>query len=104
MSDSVLLTIDGGIADVKLNRPDAYNAIDRGVFEGLLAAGQSLRADRSVRVVVLSGAGKGFCSGLDVSSFDGMLGGGKQLAHLLRWEDKRLTLPLIIRSVFDRVE
>ena len=32
MSDSVLLTIDGGIADVKLNRPDAYNAIDRGVF------------------------------------------------------------------------
>jgi len=33
-----------------------------------------------------------------------MLGGGKQMAHLLHWEDKRLTLPLIIRTVFDRVE
>jgi hypothetical protein len=33
-----------------------------------------------------------------------MLGAGKQMAHLLRWEDSRLTLPLIIRTVFDRVE
>jgi hypothetical protein len=33
-----------------------------------------------------------------------MLGEGKQMAHLLRWEDERLTLPLIIRTVFDRAE
>jgi len=72
MSDRVTIAIDGGVADVRLNRPDKLNALDRAMFDALVDAGDSLRADASVRAVVLSGAGRGFCAGLDVANFGAM--------------------------------
>ena len=75
MSDRVSISIDGGVADVRLNRPDKLNAVDPAMFSGLVEAGESLKADRSVRAVVLSGEGRGFCSGLDFASFQAMEGG-----------------------------
>ena len=74
MSDRVTISIEGGIADVRLNRPDKLNAVDGGMFRALGEAGESLKHDPSVRVVVLSGEGRGFCSGLDFSSFQAMKG------------------------------
>jgi enoyl-CoA hydratase/carnithine racemase len=62
------------VADVKLNRPEKMNAVDTGMFHALVEAGESLKADPAVRAVVLSGAGRGFCSGLDFSSFQQMAG------------------------------
>ena len=76
MSDRVLTTITDGIADVRLNRPDKLNAIDGAMFQALADAGEALKGDRSVRVVVLSGEGRGFCAGLDFGAFQSMAGGG----------------------------
>ncbi len=75
MSDRVTITIEDGVADVRLNRPDKLNALDRAMFEGLVDAGDSLRSDPSLRAVVLSGAGRGFCAGLDVAAFGAMAAG-----------------------------
>ena len=71
MSDRVTIEIDDGVADVRLNRPDKVNALDGAMFAALVAAGDQLAADRSVRAVVLSGEGRGFCAGLDVAAFMG---------------------------------
>ena len=69
MSERVSLTIDGYVAHVTLNRADKYNAVDTGVFEGLVEAAQEIAANRDVRAVVLSGAGEHFCAGIDLSMF-----------------------------------
>ena len=74
MSDRVTIEIAGGVADVRLNRPDKLNAVDTAMFHALVEAGESIKADRSVRAVVLSGAGRGFCAGLDLESFQQMAG------------------------------
>lgn len=74
MTDRVLVTIDRGVADVRLNRPEKLNALDRAMFEGLVDAGRRLSADPSVRAVVLSGEGRAFCAGLDFASFMAMAG------------------------------
>jgi enoyl-CoA hydratase/carnithine racemase len=74
--DRVAVTIEAGVADVRLNRPDKINALDPAMFAGIVEAGEALKADRSVRAVVLSGEGRGFCAGLDFSSFQAMAGGG----------------------------
>jgi enoyl-CoA hydratase/carnithine racemase len=77
MSDRVTITIDEGVADVRMNRPDKLNALDTEMFVGLVDAAASLAADRSVRAVVLSGEGRAFCAGLDFSGFMAMAGSGQ---------------------------
>ena len=67
MSDeSVLSEIDArGVARVTLNRPHIHNAIDDQVIERLIDVLAALEGDPGVRVVVLAGSGKSFCSGAD---------------------------------------
>src|SRR5689334_7675083 len=72
MNDTVKVSIDAGVADVRLNRPDKLNALTGELFAGLVDAGNALREDRSVRAVVLSGEGRAFCAGLDLGSFQAM--------------------------------
>jgi enoyl-CoA hydratase/carnithine racemase len=72
MSDRIVIEMDNGVADVKLNRPDKMNALDGAMFAALNEAGESLKADPSVRAVVLSGEGRAFCAGLDFGSFNKM--------------------------------
>ncbi len=74
MSDRVSITVDNGIADVRLNRPDKLNALDPAMFQGIVDAGEGLKGEKGVRVVVLSGEGRGFCAGLDFGSFQAMAG------------------------------
>jgi enoyl-CoA hydratase/carnithine racemase len=71
MADRVTIDVDGGVADVRLNRPDKMNALDAAMFTALVEAGDAIAADRRVRAVVLSGEGRGFCAGLDIASFLG---------------------------------
>jgi enoyl-CoA hydratase/carnithine racemase len=71
MSDRVLVEVSAGVADVRLNRPDKHNGLDRGMFDALIATGRELGSDRSLRAVVLSGEGRSFCAGLDFASFMG---------------------------------
>ena len=76
MSDRVTINVDEhGIADVRMNRPEKRNALDRAMFAGLRDAGEQLKSMPEVRVVVLSGEGESFCAGLDFSSFNAMASG-----------------------------
>ena len=74
VTDRTLCTVAGGIADVRLNRPEKLNAVDPAMFVALAEAGERIADDPTVRVVVLSGEGRGFCAGLDLSSFQAMAG------------------------------
>ncbi len=62
----VLVSIDGGIARVTLNRPAQFNALSEAVLEALQAELDRLAVDASVRVVVLAAEGKAFCAGHDL--------------------------------------
>jgi enoyl-CoA hydratase/carnithine racemase len=77
MTELVTIDINQGVADVRLNRVDKYNALSPDMFAAIIAAGESLADNREVRAVVLSGNGRGFCAGLDMGSFQGMAGGGR---------------------------
>ena len=80
MSQRVSISIENGIADVRLNRPDKLNALDMAMFEALTEAGLSLAKDPKVRVVVLSGEGRAFCAGLDFESFMALAGADSEAA------------------------
>lgn len=60
-----------GIATITLNRPQALNAISLPMLESLSAALRDADADSSVRVIVLTGSGRGFCAGLDLKEMFG---------------------------------
>ena len=66
MNQAVLLDVQGGVATVTLNRPDAANAIDMDVGRGLLEAGLRIENDPAVRAVIVTGAGRHFCFGGDL--------------------------------------
>ncbi|MEQ1755628.1 MAG: enoyl-CoA hydratase/isomerase family protein [Micropepsaceae bacterium] len=61
---------DGPVDWVTLNRPDSLNALNRQLVDDLLEYTQSLYWDKTVRVVVLKGAGRAFCAGLDLKERD----------------------------------
>jgi enoyl-CoA hydratase/carnithine racemase len=65
----VVVGIEAGVAHVELAREEKRNGLDLAMFEALVGVGERLRADRSVRAVVLSGRGKSFCAGLDWGAF-----------------------------------
>ena len=72
MSDErVSVTVEAGIASVRLNRPGKLNAIDHAMFTALSEASAAVAARADARVVVLSGSGRGFCAGLDIASLAG---------------------------------
>ena len=75
MSDRVTINISDGIADVRFNRPEKRNALDGEQFQAIVDAGESLKTNKKVRVVVLSGEGASFCAGLDLSSMGQMATG-----------------------------
>ena len=77
MADEVLISRDGAVLTITLNRPDVYNAINRALHEGLAAA-LAEAADPEIRAVVLTGAGRGFCSGQDLREFQSFPGGVRE--------------------------
>jgi enoyl-CoA hydratase/carnithine racemase len=77
--ERVRIEIADAIAEVTLNRPDKLNALDPAMFETLIAAGERLGRAPGLRAVVLTGAGRGFCAGLDKESFAAIAAGGPAL-------------------------
>ena len=69
MSQDLLEHIEGGIATLTMNRPEARNAMTRSMLIDLEHSLARLATDRSVRLVVLTGAGDAFCAGGDVKGF-----------------------------------
>ncbi|NIK46538.1 crotonase/enoyl-CoA hydratase family protein [Variibacter gotjawalensis] len=91
MSDDkrVSVTIDNGVADVRLVRAEKMNALDDKMFEAIIAAGEKLKSERSVRAVVLSGEGRAFCAGLDTSRFGQMADGSARSGAIDRLIKRR---------------
>lgn len=82
----VLVSIEGGVAHVRLNRPDKHNGVDVALIEELIAVARRLKRDKSLRAVILSGEGPSFCAGLDIK---GVMGAGPlkvALAFLPLWK------------------
>jgi len=79
MTDELLYEKDGPIATLTLNRPDRLNAISGPMLAALSERLIEANADRDVRAIILTGAGRGFCAGLDLqdaTSGTGIGGGG----------------------------
>ncbi|MEW6575750.1 crotonase/enoyl-CoA hydratase family protein [Sphingorhabdus buctiana] len=72
MNDRISITmLEDGIADVRMTRVDKMNALDGAQWNALVEAIDQLKATPGLRVVVLSGEGRAFCAGLDLSSLQG---------------------------------
>ena len=88
-----------GIGVIRLTRPDRLNAINQDVIEGLHAAVDEFEADAAIRVVVLTGAGKGFCAGLDLEAGHFAMPGTEQMSEVAR----QLTLQVAIVSILEKI-
>ncbi|MES2633075.1 MAG: enoyl-CoA hydratase-related protein [Pseudomonadota bacterium] len=67
---SVLFSTRGAVALITLNRPQALNSFTRQMHQELWAAFEKIQADESIRALVITGAGRGFCAGADLAEFD----------------------------------
>ena len=87
MSDRILVEHSEGVAHVQLIRSEKMNALDTAMFEALIETGDALKQDNSVRCVVISGQGKSFCAGLDMSNFTNFASGEPRQSLLDRTHD-----------------
>ena len=76
MADEILYTIKDGIATVTMNRPEKRNALNTALLDGMTNIFQRIETDPEVRVVVIRGEGKAFCSGLDLRELSSRQAGG----------------------------
>jgi enoyl-CoA hydratase len=86
-----------GVLVLQLNRPTALNAINEQMRDELMQTFAMISADASVNVVVLTGAGRGFCSGIDVRNFGGTpLEASDPAVERLRFQEAMAALPQAI--------
>ena len=69
MSDTVLYETDGAIATVTLNRPDRLNAMNKELIAAMVETMERASSVPAIRVLILTGAGRGFCAGGDLAGF-----------------------------------
>ena len=83
MDDRIRVELSEGVAEVRLTRTDKHNGLDRRMFEALVATGERLAGEPSLRAVVLAGEGPSFCAGLDFASFmrEGIVGAALGPSH-----------------------
>lgn len=79
MPDSVLREVDGAVATITINRPEARNALTAQTKVALLDALRDCSDDSQLRAVVLTGAGQAFCAGQDLREHAGLLASGTAL-------------------------
>jgi enoyl-CoA hydratase/carnithine racemase len=89
-----------GVALLRLNRPERLNALNHELVGALEEACSYLGEDAATRAVVLTGAGRGFCSGLDVRDFGpGLPGATAAVAEQMRFQERMGSLPVRLRSL-----
>jgi 2-(1,2-epoxy-1,2-dihydrophenyl)acetyl-CoA isomerase len=84
VSDTVLYAVDGAVASITLNRPQARNAMNAAMKAELLATLRLAAADEQVRAVIVTGAGPGFCAGQDLREHAADLAAGTDLSDTVR--------------------
>lgn len=82
--ETILFEIADGVATITLNRPDSYNALNLQMYVDLASAIKSCSRDSAVRALVLTGAGKGFCSGADLAEMNQLKHSGRTVGDVLR--------------------
>lgn len=87
---AIHFAIENAVAWITLNRPDARNAVDDQMREELLAVLTDARTNGAVRALVLTGAGKGFCTGADLSRRGGGPSGPGAAREMMRTRSQRL--------------
>ncbi len=106
MDQSFLLEVKGRIAYVTLNRPEKHNAIDLAMLKASIVTCRRIKRDKKIRVVIITGEGPSFCSGLDFPSV--MARPARILPHFLKapwrrtnnfqafaWQWRSLSVPVI---------
>lgn len=100
----VIIDVDDGVADVRLNRADKLNALDLPMFDGIVAAIDRLTTIAGLRCVVLSGEGRAFCAGLDMLAMasggsgidlDHRPWGDANIVQQVAWGWRTLPVPVI---------
>ncbi|MGB6352819.1 MAG: enoyl-CoA hydratase-related protein [Steroidobacteraceae bacterium] len=94
MNAPVLTTVEAGVARVTLNRPEKRNALDRATVAALTAQLQQCAGNAAVRVVQLTGAGKAFCAGADLTEMQAQAG-ASEAANLADAEQLAALLALL---------
>jgi methylglutaconyl-CoA hydratase len=92
----IIYAEQGGIATLTLNRPDKRNAVSFELVEDLMRALEAAEKSSAVQVVLITGAGKAFCAGLDLESLKGLLG----KTHEENVKDSS-TMARLFRRVYD---
>jgi enoyl-CoA hydratase len=88
--ESLLCSIDGSVATLTLNRPDKLNAINDDLRRGLESSLEELDRDDVVRVIVLKGAGRAFCTGYDIEGYGSIADRGTSAAPSIAQDRDRL--------------
>ena len=89
-----------GVVLLRLNRPERLNALNDVLVEALQRTFAALAAERNVRVVVLTGTGRGFCSGIDMRGFGpGVPDAADPAIDRLRFQEMMASLPQAIRAL-----
>ena len=83
MNEVLLFETTDGIAVITLNRPEAYNSMSMSIIQGLGEAYRRCDEDDAIRAVVLTGAGKVFCTGADMSAGASTFDGSAQRASAM---------------------
>jgi enoyl-CoA hydratase len=97
-------TLEEGILELRLNRPDRYNALSEELVGELTGVFRELNNNREVRVVILTGEGKAFCAGADLKSEDSAAGsvpgteGMGQLGYVYKFQEYLANLMLAIHE------
>jgi 2-(1,2-epoxy-1,2-dihydrophenyl)acetyl-CoA isomerase len=94
MTDSLLVDRTDAVVTLTLNRPDAMNALDVELKEALRDQLAQIESDRSIRAVVLAGAGRAFCVGQDLREHAKILGGGSTELDTVRQHYNPIALRL----------
>ena len=71
MGKAVIYHVSEGVAVITLNRPERYNAVNQDLVDGISESLNKAKTDDTVRSIVMTGAGKGFCAGADMNVFGG---------------------------------
>jgi enoyl-CoA hydratase/carnithine racemase len=88
--EQVLVEVDDRVATVTLNRPEQRNPLSATMLRDLASALRWCQKEPEVRVVILTGAGRSFCAGADLTSFDG------DMTHLERYRSRDLFVELFL--------
>ena len=93
MEEAVLYAVENNIATITMNRPKSLNSMNDALIDGLHAAITKAAADAEVRAIVLTGNGKAFCAGGDLSYLNGLEGVAAKKDFIAKVGDvaKRLT-------------